>query len=250
MWAHDDLARSIFRRRLRAYAKDIRDDAGYPFSSSTAATDKLIGGLTLSNVRRGSTQAASLGYWMGAPLPAADTCGRRRALLPVAFTSSACTGSRRRRCPATLLPFACWSSPASRGRAWRAAISRSTATGKITCFTRAWERAPISCTAAGRRGLMPSWGRSRGQRGAAWIAALVVATFACLRRHRPRRSPEADRRPTRSGPHRDHDARRRLRGPRRQPAGRDRGGRRRVYRAACRYAPRSPAPIPTGSCSR
>ena len=36
-------------------------------SSSTVATDTLLGGITLSNVRRGSAQTASLGYWMGAP---------------------------------------------------------------------------------------------------------------------------------------------------------------------------------------
>ena len=30
-WAYDDLARPMYRRRLRAYAKDIRDDASYPY---------------------------------------------------------------------------------------------------------------------------------------------------------------------------------------------------------------------------
>jgi ribosomal-protein-alanine N-acetyltransferase len=85
-WAYDDLSRSMYRRRLRAYAKDIHEDTAYPYFIFDAATDTLIGGVTLSNVRRGSAQSASLGYWMGAPyagrghMQAAVT-----TLLPVAF---------------------------------------------------------------------------------------------------------------------------------------------------------------------
>jgi [ribosomal protein S5]-alanine N-acetyltransferase len=85
-WSHDDLARSMYRRRLRAYAKDIHDDTSYPYFIFDTATGALIGGITLSNVRRGSAQTASLGYWMGAPYAgrgymreAVDT------LVPVAF---------------------------------------------------------------------------------------------------------------------------------------------------------------------
>jgi ribosomal-protein-alanine N-acetyltransferase len=85
-WAPDDLSRSMFRRRLRAYAKDIRDDASYPYFIFDTATGTLVGGMTLSNVRRGSAQTASLGYWMGAPY--AGRGYMREAvstLLPVAF---------------------------------------------------------------------------------------------------------------------------------------------------------------------
>jgi [ribosomal protein S5]-alanine N-acetyltransferase len=64
-WARDDLSRHMYRRRLRAYAKDVRDDLGYSFFICETATDALLGGITLSNVRRGSAQTASLGYWMG-----------------------------------------------------------------------------------------------------------------------------------------------------------------------------------------
>lgn len=85
-WSHNDLTRSMYRRRLRAYAKDIRDDLSYPYFIFDAETETLIGGLTLSNVRRGSAQSASLGYWMGAPYAGR---GRMREavemLLPVAF---------------------------------------------------------------------------------------------------------------------------------------------------------------------
>ncbi|HVZ06175.1 GNAT family protein [Hyphomicrobium sp.] len=85
-WAHDDLSRTMYRRRLRAYAKDVRDDVSYPYFIFDSASGALVGGLTLSNVRRGSAQTASLGYWMGAPYAGQ---GYMRdavmALLPVAY---------------------------------------------------------------------------------------------------------------------------------------------------------------------
>ena len=64
-WPHDDLTRPAFRRRLRRYARDARDDRAYPFFIFENATGALVGGLTLSNVRRGVAQTCSLGYWAG-----------------------------------------------------------------------------------------------------------------------------------------------------------------------------------------
>ncbi len=64
-WARDELSRYSYRRRLRAYAHDARDDNGYSLFISESRT--LLGGVTLSNIRRGASQSASLGYWIGAP---------------------------------------------------------------------------------------------------------------------------------------------------------------------------------------
>ncbi len=64
-WPADDLTRSAFRRRIRRYVQDVRDDVAYPFFVFDA-DDTLLGGATLSNIRRGVTQSASLGYWVGA----------------------------------------------------------------------------------------------------------------------------------------------------------------------------------------
>ena len=66
-WSRDELAKSSFRRRLRCYARDVRDDMGYAFFITDAAAQTLLGGITLSNVRRGAAQTATLGYWLGAP---------------------------------------------------------------------------------------------------------------------------------------------------------------------------------------
>jgi ribosomal-protein-alanine N-acetyltransferase len=85
-WPADDLSRSAFRRRLRRYADDMRSDQAYPFFLFDRHQNHLLGGLTLTNVRRGVAQAASLGYWIGLPYARRGfmTAGVR-ALLPFAF---------------------------------------------------------------------------------------------------------------------------------------------------------------------
>ena len=65
-WAPDEHSRGAYRYRLRRYAEDIRDDKAYPFFMFRNEDDALVGGLTLSNIRRGVSQMASLGYWTGA----------------------------------------------------------------------------------------------------------------------------------------------------------------------------------------
>lgn len=67
LWSNDELTRTAFRRRIRVYQRDLREDLGYAFFLFQISDDRLVGGLTLSNVRRGVTQAAALGYWIGEP---------------------------------------------------------------------------------------------------------------------------------------------------------------------------------------
>ncbi len=66
-WSRDELTRASFRRRLRYYHKDIREEVGYSFFIVRTGDSQLLGGLTLSNIRRGVTQATSIGYWIGQP---------------------------------------------------------------------------------------------------------------------------------------------------------------------------------------
>ncbi len=66
-WSLDDLTRASFRRRLRRYTKDLREDQAYPFFIFRNKDNLLVGGSTLSNIRRGVTQSCSLGYWIGEP---------------------------------------------------------------------------------------------------------------------------------------------------------------------------------------
>ncbi|HRY06705.1 MAG TPA: GNAT family protein [Hyphomicrobiaceae bacterium] len=95
LWSRDELTRSAFRRRVRHYQREAREDLGYAFlvfaapqpvgaspgargmfdiegrlvprSRVVQSPPALVGGVTLTNVRRGVTQAATLGYWLGAP---------------------------------------------------------------------------------------------------------------------------------------------------------------------------------------
>src|SRR6476646_4860281 len=52
-WARDELTRSAFRRRLRQYQRELREDQGYAFLIFRQADSVLLGGLSISNVRRG-----------------------------------------------------------------------------------------------------------------------------------------------------------------------------------------------------
>jgi ribosomal-protein-alanine N-acetyltransferase len=64
-WPADDLTRGAFRNRLRRYANEMHEDSGYSFLIFRSGDQALLGGVTLSNVRRGVAQSANLGYWIG-----------------------------------------------------------------------------------------------------------------------------------------------------------------------------------------
>lgn len=86
-WPTDDLTRASYRRRMRRYTEDQRSDHAYPYF--VFATDStLLGGLTLSNVRRGVAQTATLGYWMGKPFAGKGHMSAAvRLLVPHALTT-------------------------------------------------------------------------------------------------------------------------------------------------------------------
>lgn len=64
-WARDELERTAWRQRLRRYRNDFASGAGVSFFIFEAATGALAGGITVSNIRHGVSQSASIGYWMG-----------------------------------------------------------------------------------------------------------------------------------------------------------------------------------------
>lgn len=86
-WSADDLTKSSFRRRVRHYQREAADDLGYAFLIfKTDPQPRLLGGLTLSYVKRGVTQSATLGYWLGAPFVGQGFMSDAvRALLPHVF---------------------------------------------------------------------------------------------------------------------------------------------------------------------
>lgn len=64
-WPADALSRDAFFRRLSRYAADWRADSGYSLFVFENGGDGVIGGISLSNVRRGVAQCGTLGYWIG-----------------------------------------------------------------------------------------------------------------------------------------------------------------------------------------
>ena len=64
-WSSDAMTRAAFRRRLARYAADWRTDQGYSFFVCRMDSGALVGGIGLSNVRRGVAETGSLGYWVG-----------------------------------------------------------------------------------------------------------------------------------------------------------------------------------------
>jgi [ribosomal protein S5]-alanine N-acetyltransferase len=87
-WSRDELTRSAFRRRLRQYQREMREDLGYAFLIFRRIDYVLLGGLSISNVRRGVAQAASLGYWIGVThVGHGHMTDAVRAVLPFAFVT-------------------------------------------------------------------------------------------------------------------------------------------------------------------
>lgn len=87
-WPGDDLTRTSFRRRLRRNLQEISNDEAYPFLIFHEEDDRLVGGLTLGQVKRGVAQSATLGYWMGMPYAGKGLMSRAvKAVTGYAFTS-------------------------------------------------------------------------------------------------------------------------------------------------------------------
>ena len=87
VWAADELTRTAFRRRLRRYQREIRNDLAYPFLVFRKDDNALLGGCTLTNVRRGVTQSAAIGYWIGARYARqGHMYGALRTMMPFVFS--------------------------------------------------------------------------------------------------------------------------------------------------------------------
>ena len=65
-WPEDDLGRAAYRRRLAIYERERELGNAWPFFIFDR-DDRLIGGITLSNVRRGVAETGTVGYWIGRP---------------------------------------------------------------------------------------------------------------------------------------------------------------------------------------
>ena len=65
LWAPDELERGAWRNRLRRYRDDFARGSAMSFLLFETASGKLLGGITLGNIRYGVAQSGHVGYWIG-----------------------------------------------------------------------------------------------------------------------------------------------------------------------------------------
>ncbi len=66
-WDKSALSRRTFMRQLKKSSMQANLDQSYSFFIFSKFDKLLLGGINVANVRRGSSQCASLGYWIGKP---------------------------------------------------------------------------------------------------------------------------------------------------------------------------------------
>lgn len=64
-WTDSDLSQRVFASRLKRGRDEAKAGTDYSFFIFTRSGGDLVGGITLSNVRRRAAQFVNLGYWMG-----------------------------------------------------------------------------------------------------------------------------------------------------------------------------------------
>jgi ribosomal-protein-alanine N-acetyltransferase len=65
IWSVDSLSQPVFDRRLKRIYNEWRQDEGYNFHVYDRATNLLVGGIGLNQVKRGIAQSGIIGYWVG-----------------------------------------------------------------------------------------------------------------------------------------------------------------------------------------
>ncbi|MCC2112682.1 MAG: GNAT family N-acetyltransferase [Hyphomicrobiales bacterium] len=88
IWPDDDLTRRAFRSRIKRYRREIDAGEGYFYFVYRSGDGALVGGLALTNIRRGVAQTATLGYWIGLPFARKGfMTAAVRTVLPFVFSS-------------------------------------------------------------------------------------------------------------------------------------------------------------------
>lgn len=65
VWPADDLTKAAFRRRVRLAEVEMEAGTACRFLVFHTQSQALIGGVTLSHIRRGSAHTGTVGYWIG-----------------------------------------------------------------------------------------------------------------------------------------------------------------------------------------
>jgi ribosomal-protein-alanine N-acetyltransferase len=65
LWRVDELTDKAFILRAKEAAREARAALGYSFLIFRQSDDRLLGGISLYNIRRDTAQSGTLGYWLG-----------------------------------------------------------------------------------------------------------------------------------------------------------------------------------------
>ena len=66
-WAKDHLSRKSFVNRVYWANRSIAQGTALPMFLERREDGRLVGAITLDNIRRGPAQAGTIGYWIGEP---------------------------------------------------------------------------------------------------------------------------------------------------------------------------------------
>lgn len=64
-WSPDHLSRRAFRNRVYWSSRSREEGRALPLFLIRRADDRLLGAITLDNIRRGPSQSGQVGYWIG-----------------------------------------------------------------------------------------------------------------------------------------------------------------------------------------
>ena len=64
-WSIDHLSKKNFNNRVYWSQKAVGDGTAVPVFMILRSTGKILGAITLDNIRRGPSQVGTLGYWIG-----------------------------------------------------------------------------------------------------------------------------------------------------------------------------------------
>jgi [ribosomal protein S5]-alanine N-acetyltransferase len=90
LWPHDIVSQRFYMRQWRRFARRWVQDREYAFlifrRDSHGREGALLGGITITDIKRSSYQVGVLGYWMGAPFAGQGVMREAISiLLPFAF---------------------------------------------------------------------------------------------------------------------------------------------------------------------
>jgi [ribosomal protein S5]-alanine N-acetyltransferase len=66
-WRVDELSRACYYWRLQGWQHDAKLGLAAPFFIFRSSDETLLGGINVSNIRRGVAQDCTIGYWIGKP---------------------------------------------------------------------------------------------------------------------------------------------------------------------------------------